>query len=231
MRLSIVHQIAVCTVALLTPTSVLAGSISVTEEAAPNIVVEAQDGSVKQVLDELGKRYGFKVDYASPTDTTAAVTGRWAGPPKTIVARLLKLQDHIVIQSADTPAGIGRIVLLPKTHSDALVATASGAHEPVSTEPAVTTVATPPTDSDVNKAKADKKAANSQLAGQPASLPGAGIANKHAESMAKQFAGGNPASTQPTDTATLTAQVAGDSQRLAESLKAICPTGTCGTRR
>jgi hypothetical protein len=91
-----------------------AGTVNVKDgPTAGEIVVEATDASLKEILLAIGNRFDFAVDQTSGANVSGTTSGRWAGPVRSVVARLLDNNaGHVVVLNEDRPGGIGRILLV-----------------------------------------------------------------------------------------------------------------------
>jgi hypothetical protein len=106
--------------ALLLTSVAGAGTVTVKDATADggslgDVVVEAKDATLKEILQSLGSRYSFQVDQAANADAGAgAITsGQWNGPVRAVVSRLLENDTgHLVVFDGSRPGGIGRILLL-----------------------------------------------------------------------------------------------------------------------
>ncbi len=80
------------------------------EEAGANVVVEAKNATVDEVLEKLGEQYGFKTERTGGADAQR-ISGRYAGPIDTVLARVLRGEGHLIERSPEAPTGIVRIVV------------------------------------------------------------------------------------------------------------------------
>jgi hypothetical protein len=113
------RAMAVCAVAALLlcapPAAVLwAGSARLVEAAGPeHVVLDTADASADEVLAVLATRFAFAVERRAPTTgQPMRYSGRLQGRLDDLIERLLRHEGHMIVRSAEAPAGIARIVLI-----------------------------------------------------------------------------------------------------------------------
>ena len=90
------HAIAVFSLMLLAATPVNAGTVNIDAGSTPdNVVVEAKDATLKEIVDALGVRFNFKVESTVTVGDGLVGTGRWRGPGNAV--ELL----HVLTMSCD----------------------------------------------------------------------------------------------------------------------------------
>lgn len=90
-----------------------AGEARLVEGQSPEqVVVEASDASVDEVLAVLGTRFQFAVERGGPAAQPLRLSGRFAGTLEEVLDRLLRHQGHMIVRSAEAKAGVSRVVLL-----------------------------------------------------------------------------------------------------------------------
>jgi hypothetical protein len=90
-----------------------AGQAHLVEEAGPErIVIETADASIDEVLAVLAVHFEFAVERGAPSSQTIRFSGRLQGSLDQLLDRLLRHEGHMIVRSAESRAGISRVVLL-----------------------------------------------------------------------------------------------------------------------
>lgn len=95
-----------------------AGVVSV--EADPTgktVTVDAQDANLDEVLAKLGQSEGFTIKRLRAEDGPSTVSGRFEGSVYHVLLRILDHENHVIEHSADSKAGIARVVLYGPTRN------------------------------------------------------------------------------------------------------------------
>jgi hypothetical protein len=101
-----------CCWALL-PASGWAGEARVVEASGPErIVIETSDANVDEVLAALAAHFEFAVERSAPLGQAIRFSGPLRGSLEQLLERLLRHEGHMIVRSAEAPAGISRVVLL-----------------------------------------------------------------------------------------------------------------------
>ena len=101
---------AVALAAFLIPSAAAAGSVTIDEDRG-TFAIEAKDATVDEVLTRVGQSQGFSVERGGDTPGTT-FSGRFTGPLKTVMARILENESHMIVHSATSKTGIARVLLL-----------------------------------------------------------------------------------------------------------------------
>jgi hypothetical protein len=122
-----------CCWALL-PAAGWAGEARVVEGSGPErIVIDTSDANLEEVLAALAAHFEFAVERSAPLGQAIRFSGPLRGSLDQLLERLLRHEGHIVVRSAEAPAGIARVVLLhakgvapPPTVQEKLTALSAG---------------------------------------------------------------------------------------------------------
>lgn len=76
------------------------------------ITVTIQNAKVGSVLESFGKTYGIEVRGLKHIKTSDYLTVTMSGSLETILGRLLRNWDHMIVRSADNRSGIQKIMIL-----------------------------------------------------------------------------------------------------------------------
>jgi hypothetical protein len=109
-----------------------AGDARILRDSGPgDVVVEANDATLDQVIEVLATRFAFAVDHAAEANATARFTGRLQGSLDRILERVLRHEGHLIVHSAESSTGISRVILLaPKRGGPAVTTTIPTAETP-----------------------------------------------------------------------------------------------------
>jgi hypothetical protein len=95
------------------PASGWAGEARVVEASgSEHIVVETSDANVDEVLAALAAHFEFTVERSAPPGQAVRFSGPLRGSLDQLLERLLRHEGHIIVRSAEAPAGVSRVVLL-----------------------------------------------------------------------------------------------------------------------
>jgi hypothetical protein len=96
--------------ALSITTPLFAGSISVKmDKLNDSLMIDAENASIDDVLNEIRSANGFEVT-RNGRGEPSVVSGQYEGPIESVVLRILRRENHMIVFSGDT-GGISRIVL------------------------------------------------------------------------------------------------------------------------
>jgi hypothetical protein len=97
-----------------------ASGITISGENARNrITITVEDAKVDRVLDALRKRFGFDLAGLPNTGSGEALTFTFSGSLHTILERLLRNRNHVIVRSADNASGISKVMILNPTYGAA----------------------------------------------------------------------------------------------------------------
>lgn len=117
--------IAICW--LFSPTALQAATITVSgENPRRAITVTVEDATVNLILEDLRKKYGFEVGGLQNTDNSEAQSITMSGSLQSILERLLRNWNHMIIRSADNESGIAKVMILNSTYGAAPPRAGSG---------------------------------------------------------------------------------------------------------
>jgi hypothetical protein len=97
-----------------------AGVVTVTQGGAnADVTVTVQDATVDVVLQELQEKFGFEVEGLGNASKSEALTATMSGSVVSVVERLLRNWNHMVIRAPDKPGGIEKILIIDTTYGTA----------------------------------------------------------------------------------------------------------------
>jgi hypothetical protein len=89
-----------------------AGEVRVVEaRGADEVVIEAADAAVDDVLAVLARQFQFAVERSAPSGQAMRFSGRLQGSLDQLLERLLRNEGHMIVRSSEASAGISRVVL------------------------------------------------------------------------------------------------------------------------
>ena len=107
---NLLRSLASLIFALSLTTPLLAGSISVKmDKLNDSLMIDAENASIDDVLNEIRSANGFEVT-RNGRGEPSVVSGQYEGPIESVVLRILRRENHMIVFSGDT-GGISRIVL------------------------------------------------------------------------------------------------------------------------
>ncbi len=77
-----------------------------------NITITVEDSSISDILLAIGNEYQFDIDGAEQLNSNRKFSITFTGSLETILLRLLRNNNHLIVSSASNIAGIKRIVIL-----------------------------------------------------------------------------------------------------------------------
>lgn len=90
-----------------------AGTINVDgSEFGRTVRVVAADASISSVLQDLSEKFGFSVEGLEHADAKSAITGKLEGSLESVLKRVLRNQNFIVVHAHGKAGGITRVRLL-----------------------------------------------------------------------------------------------------------------------
>jgi hypothetical protein len=101
------------TIFLFLQTPGLAASIAVSGATPPrNITVTLNNATVALVLEDLSKKYGFRVGGLQNANKGEPVSATMTGSLQDILRRLLRNWNHMIVLSSDNESGIVKVMIL-----------------------------------------------------------------------------------------------------------------------
>lgn len=113
MRLALLVALLICS--LWQPAS-QAASIKIDEQAREQITLTVDSANVAQVLDDMGKRYGFKVIGLSNVTAREPLKATISGSLEDVLGRLLRNWNHMIVRSPDNERGIQKVMILDSSY-------------------------------------------------------------------------------------------------------------------
>jgi hypothetical protein len=116
-RAKLTTIIAAC---LLWSQSSLAATVEIDGDAPrESISITIEDARVDAVLEHLRKRYGFEVAGLENVARGDAVTMTISGSLRSVLGRLLRNRNYIVVRSTSSASGIAKITILNSAYGSA----------------------------------------------------------------------------------------------------------------
>ncbi len=98
---------------LMLPMPLQAAAITVSGDSpAQSITVTIKDATVDAVLEDLRKRYGFEVLGLKNAKRGEALSATMTGSLQSVIERLLRNWNHMIVRSTDNPSGIAKVMIL-----------------------------------------------------------------------------------------------------------------------
>jgi hypothetical protein len=105
---------------LMSPTALQAAAISVAGKVPrQSITVTIEDATVEAVMEELRKRYGFEVSGLENAKRSDVLSATLTGSLQTVIERLLRNWNHMIVRSPDNESGIAKVMILNATYGAA----------------------------------------------------------------------------------------------------------------
>ncbi len=105
---------------LMSPGALMAATVKVAGDAPrKSITVTIEDAKVDAVLEDLRKRYGFEVSGLANTKSGDALTMTMSGSLQSVLERLLRNWNHMIVRSSDNQSGIAKVMILNATYGAA----------------------------------------------------------------------------------------------------------------
>ncbi len=105
---------------LLAPTALQAATITVTGDTPrQSITVAIEDATVDAVLKDLHKRYGFEVSGLDNAASGGALSITMTGNLQSVLERLLRNWNHMIVRSPDNASGIAKVMILNEKYGSA----------------------------------------------------------------------------------------------------------------
>lgn len=98
---------------LLCAQPLLAASLTVAGNPQDNVTLTIEDMAMGAILQDLGAKYGFEIlgsEKADEGSDTLSVT--LSGNLYSILERLLRNRNHVIVHSADTVSGIKKVIVI-----------------------------------------------------------------------------------------------------------------------
>lgn len=118
---------------LLSPQAPRAEPISVTGDSPRQaITLTIDNANIDAVLESLRQRYGFEVSGLENAKQGEPLSATLSGSLQSVLERLLRNWNHMIVRSADNESGIAKVMILNGTYGAAPQhpGTASGAANP-----------------------------------------------------------------------------------------------------
>jgi hypothetical protein len=103
---------------VLETSSAAAGTVNIEPSAGRSVTVVAESATISEVISRLGETYDFRLDQKGgprALDATRveqlAVDGRFEGPLRAVLERLLAKESYFIEHAAQSKSGISRVVL------------------------------------------------------------------------------------------------------------------------
>ena len=94
-------------------TSVLAGKINIQKhEENKKVIIDVKDATITDVLDEIGKSFQINVKGLEENRTNEKISVKYEGNLKSILGRLLKNRNYLIVHSSNNKNTIEKLVIL-----------------------------------------------------------------------------------------------------------------------
>src|SRR5690606_28453182 len=104
----------------IAPGSLHAGSVEVEgDKARETITVTIADAKLDAVIENLRQRYGFEVYGLEKTAVGEALTATLSGSLQSVLERLLRNWNHMIVRSPDNDSGIAKVMILNANYGTA----------------------------------------------------------------------------------------------------------------
>jgi hypothetical protein len=104
----------------MSPATLQAAAVTVKGDAPrQNITLTIEDAKVDAVLEDLRKRYGFEVSGLENANGGEAQSATMSGSLQSVIERLLRNWNHMIVRSPDNESGIAKVMILNKTYGAA----------------------------------------------------------------------------------------------------------------
>lgn len=115
-RLSRIWTALALSLALAGPAGVSAAragepSIRLAEGTGGRVVLDVDDATLDQVIDHLGRQYGFRVERLGDAELSEPVSGHFEGPLASVLSRLLQNENHSIVTSLHAASSIARVAI------------------------------------------------------------------------------------------------------------------------
>jgi hypothetical protein len=102
---------------LFLQTPVLAASITVNGDSPlRSITVTIENATVDLVLEDLSKKYGFQVGGLQNVNKGDPLSATMTGSLQSVLGRLLRNWNHMIVQSSDNDRGIVKVMILDSAY-------------------------------------------------------------------------------------------------------------------
>jgi hypothetical protein len=95
-----------------------------------DVTVTINDATVDIVLDQLRKRYSFEVSGLENAAQGEAISTTMSGSLYSVIERLLRNWNHMIVRSPDNKSGIAQLVILNSSYGAPQRATIGGRTDP-----------------------------------------------------------------------------------------------------
>ncbi len=98
---------------LIAPMPLQAATVTIDgDNPKQSITVTIEDAKVAAVLDNLHKRYGFEVLGLKNVNHAEALSATMTGTLQSVIERLLRNWNHMIVRSPDNAGGIAKVMIL-----------------------------------------------------------------------------------------------------------------------
>jgi hypothetical protein len=105
---------------LLSPAALRAEPVAVTGDAPrQGITVTIENATIDVVLEDLHQRYGFEVSGLENAKQGEPLSATLSGSLQSVLERLLRNWNHMIVRSADNESGIAKVMILNSTYGAA----------------------------------------------------------------------------------------------------------------
>jgi hypothetical protein len=111
----------------VSPAALQAAAVTVAGDAPrETITLTIEDAKVDVVLEELRKRYGFEVSGLENTTRGEGLSATMSGSLQSVIERLLRNWNHLIVRSADNDSGVAKVMILNATYGAAPLGPGAG---------------------------------------------------------------------------------------------------------
>ena len=105
---------------LMSPAALQAAAVKVIGDTPRrSITVTIEEAKVDAVLDDLRQRYGFEVLGLENATRGEALSTTMSGSLQSVIERLLRNWNHMIVRSSDNESGIAKVMILNATYGAA----------------------------------------------------------------------------------------------------------------
>lgn len=98
---------------LISPAAAQATAVSVTgDDPRQSITVTIEGAPIEAVLKDLHERYGFEISGLQNVQQGEALSATLSGSLQSILERLLRNWNHMIVRSPDNPSGIAKVTII-----------------------------------------------------------------------------------------------------------------------
>jgi hypothetical protein len=105
---------------LMSPAALQAAEVTITGDTPrQTITVTIDNTKVDAVLEDLRQRYGFEMSGIENAKSGEALSVTMSGSLQSVLERLLRNWNHMIVRSPDNKSGIAKIMILNATYGAA----------------------------------------------------------------------------------------------------------------